>query len=420
MKQKALFYLLVLIGLGLGLTPQARADRSQQAQNTRQHLVQPGDTWLALAWRYDLNQAQIEATNQHINRQRQPAIGSVVVLPDTGVERLGTLVRPSGGLLATAIRHRVSPWLVAMRNGMTSPYRPLLHRPLFLDGGSQPPQDLPPGFQSLELSHSPAHPGEALAFRARTSRPLSVTARLDVLPFNTFDNGRSLVGLVGTGAFFGAGEPELAIQPTQPPLSPLWVQPWRFVDKAWEYQQLTLTGEAAEIDQESIRQERERLFQIWAQVTPTPQWTAAFRLPIDNYLAVSSTYGVRRSYNGGPYRSYHEGVDFSAYGGTPVYAPAAGTVVLAELLYVRGGAVIIDHGLGVYSGFYHMSHVAVEPGQVVSPGQKVGEVGTTGLSTGNHLHWDLLVGTTWVDADAWRQQNMACWVLEGLERSCQQ
>lgn len=420
MKRKTLFLLLALIGIGLSTPTPTQANTNRQVQNTRQHLIQPGDTWAALAWRYDLSQVQVETANRHMNRQRQPAIGSVVALPDTGVDRSGTLVRPSGGLLATAVRHHVSPWSAAMRNDLASPYRPLLHQPLFLEGGSQPPQDLPPDFQSLELSHNPAQPGEALAFRAQTSRPLSVTATLDTLPFNTFGNGRSLVGLVGTGAFFGAGEPELTIQTTRPSLSPLWVQPWRFVDKAWEYQQLTLTGEAAEIDQESIRQERERLFQIWAQVTPTPQWTATFRLPIDNYLTVSSTYGVRRSYNGGPYRSYHEGVDFSAYGGTPVYAPAAGTVALAELLYVRGGAVIIDHGLGVYSGFYHMSHVAVEPGQAVSPGQKVGEVGTTGLSTGNHLHWDLLVGTTWVDADAWQQQNMACWVLEGLGRSCQQ
>jgi murein DD-endopeptidase MepM/ murein hydrolase activator NlpD len=93
-------------------------------------------------------------------------------------------------------------------------------------------------------------------------------------------------------------------------------------------------------------------------------------------------------------------------------------VVLAERLFVRGGAVIIDHGLGVYSGFYHMSAVHAEVGQQVQPGDLLGEVGTTGLSTGNHLHWDLLVADTWVDAWVWQEQDMACWLLAGLERPC--
>lgn len=116
--------------------------------------------------------------------------------------------------------------------------------------------------------------------------------------------------------------------------------------------------------------------------------------------------------------TYHEGVDFSAYGGTPIYAPAAGTVVLAERLYVRGGAVIIDHGLGVFSGFYHMSAIHAVAGQDVRPGDLLGEVGTTGLSTGNHLHWDLLINGIWVDAAVWQEQSMACWSLEALGRGC--
>jgi murein DD-endopeptidase MepM/ murein hydrolase activator NlpD len=93
-------------------------------------------------------------------------------------------------------------------------------------------------------------------------------------------------------------------------------------------------------------------------------------------------------------------------------------VVVAEPLYVRGGAVIIDHGLGIYTGFYHMSTVLVMPGEVVQPGQTIGAVGTTGLSTGNHLHWDLLVNGVWVDAQAWLAQDMACWVLAAWGRAC--
>jgi len=144
-----------------------------------------------------------------------------------------------------------------------------------------------------------------------------------------------------------------------------------------------------------------------------------YQLPITDYLEITSPFGARRSYNGGPYRSYHEGVDFSAYGGTPVMAPAAGTVVLAEKLFVRGNAVIIDHGLGVYSGFYHMSEIDTAVGEQVQPGQIVGAVGTTGLSTGNHLHWDLLIDGVWVDGQAWLAQGMGCWILTGWGQECE-
>ncbi len=175
---------------------------------------------------------------------------------------------------------------------------------------------------------------------------------------------------------------------------------------------------AAEIDQAAIDEERARLREIWSQVSPEPLWQDSFREPIADYLEISSTFGARRSTNGGPYNRYHEGVDFSAYGGTPVLAPAGGVVVVAEPLYVRGGAVIIDHGLGVYSGYYHLSEIFVEAGTAVSPGDPLGAVGTTGLSTGNHLHWDLLIGTTWVDAAAWLEQDMACWILDGWGKPC--
>jgi murein DD-endopeptidase MepM/ murein hydrolase activator NlpD len=389
-------------------------------QTTGLHQVEAGDTWAALAWRYGVTVADLQQANPHLNRQRQPAAGRTVAVPQSQesapVERMGIIERLNdGGLLQTAVRHRLSPWHLALLNEMVTPGRPLLYRPTFIPVGSVPVREFPPGFHSLELSRVPAHAGEALAFRAQAGSVTSATASLNDRPFTVHVNEGYLVGLGGVGAFYPSGDHDLLIVPDG---QPAWSQPWRMVDREWAFQQLTLTGAAAAIDAASIAAERERLFALWSQVTPIPQWQAPFELPIRDYLAVSSAYGVRRSYNGGPYRSYHEGVDYSAYGGTPVYAPAAGTVVLAEFLYVRGGAVILDHGLGIYSGYYHMSEVTVEVGEVVNSGEIVGAVGTTGLSTGNHLHWDLLVAETWIDAAAWLEQDMGCWILEGLGEEC--
>jgi|GEM_PF-1264440 len=381
------------------------------------HIVQPGDTWPALAWRFAMDESDIRSANFHINAQRQPVIGSgVIILNSTGVERTGKMLNVNnGGLLQQAIIHNSNVWLLSLLNDHSHPYRPLLYRPIFIPVGQDPPRQYPEGFSSLELSSIPAQPGQGLAIRAQLEEELLVNTSYSHVPVNTFVKDHRLIGIFGTGAFFKEGDHELSILPEN---SPLWSQPWRMVPGEWTFEDITLTGEAAAIDAESIKLERERLAAIWNQAQGLPLWNSPFQQPIEEYLSNSSDYGARRSYNGGPYQSYHEGVDFSAYGGTPVYSPAEGTIVLAERLFVRGGAVLIDHGFGIFSGVYHLSEVLVQPGQDVDKGEMVGKVGSTGLSTGNHLHWDMLIGGTWIDAEEWLVSNLACWILDGWDQPC--
>lgn len=402
------------------LSPAARPLAAQEDPQTAtvQHIVRPGDTWTALAIRYNVAKSDLQAANPHPNPLRNPVIGDAIAVPANDSEgRTGTLLRKrSGGLLQLALLNNRSPWELALSNGLPHPARPLFGQAIFVAGTEAQPLDLPIGFQSLELSAVPAQPGWPLAFRATTEEgPAAViTATVGTAQFESFSQPGRIVGVGATGAFFTPGAPELTVKTA----NGLWSQPWRFVPGIWDHDQITLTGAAAAIDQAAIAAERERMFAIWSQVTPEPLWQGPFRTPIDDYLGISSTYGARRSYNGGPYSSYHEGVDFSAYRGTPVFAAGDGVVVLAEPLYVRGGAVVIDHGLSIFSGYYHMSAVHAAPGQQVSAGDLIGEVGTEGLSSGNHLHWDFLVAEVWVDARVWNQQNLSCWILEGRGRDC--
>lgn len=407
-----------LLLAAFALTLVQPVDAHQRRQEAAfQHQVQPGDTWEALAYHYQIDIDALRAANPHPNPWRNPVVGDVVNIPaeSAGIEN-GLLVRSeAGGVLGLAVMLNRAPWELAIDNGMPHPHRPLHGRALRAPGGSSPPRDLPPGFSSLEFSAIPAQPGWPLAFRGVTDGSAIVAAQLGTARFNTFMNGERVVGIGAIGAFGIPGAPELTLVTED---GRLWSQPWRLAAGTWEFDRITLTGEAAAIDQEAIAAERERMFQIWSQATPAPLWQRPFQLPITDYLGISSTYGARRSYNGGPYSSYHEGVDFSAYRGTPVFAAGDGTVALAEHLYVRGGAVVIDHGLSIFSGYYHMSAVHVQPGQAVAAGDLVGEVGTEGLSSGNHLHWDLLVAGIWVDALAWQNGNLACWILEGWGTPC--
>ena len=102
---------------------------------------------------------------------------------------------------------------------------------------------------------------------------------------------------------------------------------------------------------------------------------------------ISGVYGSQRIYNGTP-KSPHYGVDVAVPTGTPVHAPTAGVVTLAEPdLFYSGGTVILDHGYGLSSSFLHMSKVHVVVGQEIRTGDLIGEVGATGRATGPHLDW---------------------------------
>ncbi len=116
---------------------------------------------------------------------------------------------------------------------------------------------------------------------------------------------------------------------------------------------------------------------------------------------LTGVYGSQRIYNDKP-GSPHWGIDVAAPKGSSVVAPASGTIVLAEKdLYFSGGTLVLDHGGGLSSSFLHLSKLVVKPGQQVSQGQKIAEIGSTGRSTGPHLDWRMNLNGQRIDAAFW-------------------
>ena len=141
-----------------------------------------------------------------------------------------------------------------------------------------------------------------------------------------------------------------------------------------------------------IADERALVQAAWAHDTPSSDFLGGFAWPVIG--PISGVYGSQRILNGEP-RQPHYGVDMAAPVGTPVAAPAAGIVRLAEPdLYYTGGTVIIDHGYGLSSTLMHMASVTAIVGQRVKQGDIVGTVGATGRVTGPHLDWRM----NWHDA----------------------
>lgn len=143
--------------------------------------------------------------------------------------------------------------------------------------------------------------------------------------------------------------------------------------------------------------------EILRDVSPEPLWVGAFGIPAEGRR--TSPFGAHRIYDGGQATGYHGGIDMAAAQGTGIFAPAAGVVVMAEPLFVRGNVIILDHGAGVQSLYFHLSELSVTLGQPVARGDLLGLMGTTGLSTGSHLHWEVRIGEIFVDPDEWLGQD---------------
>ena len=114
-----------------------------------------------------------------------------------------------------------------------------------------------------------------------------------------------------------------------------------------------------------------------------------------------SPFGVKRYRNHKPTGEYHGGVDLRSPAGTEVKAAADGMVEVSQLITVLGNAVGLDHGQGVETLYMHMSKLAVEPGARVKRGDVLGYVGTTGRSSGPHLHWTIYVNGVQVNPAQW-------------------
>ena len=168
----------------------------------------------------------------------------------------------------------------------------------------------------------------------------------------------------------------------------------------FEVQYIDVPEDQADLLATGLRPAEDRyLREVLQTFTPEVKWQGTFTMPAEGYR--SSPFGARRSYQGSPPTGYHGGIDMAAAEGTPVYAPAAGVVVLAEPVYVRGNLVIVDHGAGVHTLYFHLSQINVQVGQAVNAGDVLGLIGTTGLSTGPHLHWEVRIGDIFVDPDEW-------------------
>ena len=145
---------------------------------------------------------------------------------------------------------------------------------------------------------------------------------------------------------------------------------------------------------ERAAREAQQIDEIHKAISGEAMWKQPFVVPIPG--GVGSSFGKRRVFNGES-RNPHAGADLKATTGTPIRSTNRGRVVLAQDLFFTGNTVIVDHGLGIYTLYAHLSRVDVEKDAIVDRAQVIGLAGATGRVTGPHLHWGARVQNARVD-----------------------
>lgn len=388
----------LLFALWIGIRGAGQPAKVWAQDNVGTYTVVEGDTLSGIAERFGVSVEALTEIN-HIADPTLIQVGQVLVIPAANAA-LGSVstalvqANPGDTLLSIAQRYTQEISLLTTLNQISPTVRLFPGQSVRLPAESAP--RLPLNFGAVKVINSPTQLAQGRTGRlwVETSRPLSLTANWNGLLITLtrpLTQPNLSFAWLPVPALLDPGIYTLSLSYLAANGFPLvHVQSLAVQEGGYEFQEIELPPDrAALLDPTLITSETQKVATVWNLVTAGPWWSGAFVRPISDEYPTTSPFGTRRTYNGGALAGYHAGQDFGVPPGITVTAPAAGIVALAEPLQVRGNAVIIDHGHGLLSGYWHLSQILVQVGQPIQVGDVIGLVGNTGLSTGAHLHWEV-------------------------------
>jgi murein DD-endopeptidase MepM/ murein hydrolase activator NlpD len=263
----------------------------------------------------------------------------------------------------------------------------------------------PPKLQ-LESQPQTVLQGRTWLLRIRTNEPAAVEARLAGRDLPIQDGNGYGWAVVGFSPTANATTVPVVVDGRDPAGNQSEVsEPVQVAPEQFPMDTVQVNPTLAALLASDIRSEEDRrLAENYQKVTQPKLWEGRFLMPVTGEIITE--FGSLRSYNGGPVVGHHQGADIAAGAGRNVLAPARGRVVVVDEVRLRGRIVILDHGLGVFTTYAHLSAIDVQVGQIVERGQVFARVGSTGLSTGPHLHWELWVGGANVNPIEWTERDV--------------
>ena len=379
--------------------------------------VQFGDSFRSLSRRTQIAEPTLRRLNRLVSPTELYVGVSLIVPQQTSENQLISRVTPVNGesLLELAVKQNTDPWALAQINQLSGTWDAIPGDVLYATGNKSEgtASGLPAVFEDAIVSPLPLMQGMTTVIRVQVPEGVTMDGMLVDHALHFFpDADGSQVALQGVHALLEPGAYPLRLEATLPDGSMQSFEQLILVVSGNYPNDPLLYVDAETIDPAVIEPEDQLILSTVQEATPQKLWNGSFGTPASLYAEstyFTSRYGSRRQYIGLEsdltYQGFHTGLDFGGGIGLPITAPAAGRVVLtAPDQIVRGNATMIDHGWGVYSGFWHQSEFQVQVGEMVSAGQIIGLVGNTGRGTGAHLHWELWVNGVQVDPLDWLQR----------------
>lgn len=373
------------------------------------YTVQVGDSLAGIAESFNTTADAVAADNGIVNPAGLYAgqvlsiishNGSVVPTALTGTPHL---VRPGETPLLIAAQYNLTVEDLLESNGLTTDSMVYPGMRLRIPS-DEAYQDLGGEWRKIVVRPGTFSQGQTISIYTETLQETPLTGEFagQLLNFSPYLNGQ--VALVGLDAFVEPGRATLHLNiPEQPAES--YTQQVAIAPSGYPTATINLPDSFGDLLDPAVRSNEDAfLATIFSQVTPTRYWDSPFQLPVSDTF-ITAPYGDIRSYNGGPFNIFHTGIDYAGTIGTPILSPANGIVAYSDFVQLRGLIVIIDHGWGIMTGYYHLSQVNLQVNDPVRTGQVLGLGGSTGLSTGPHLHWDVRIHGVAVDGVQWLEQS---------------
>jgi murein DD-endopeptidase MepM/ murein hydrolase activator NlpD len=372
-------------------------------------IVNFGDSFRSLVRRTRIPLDLLKKLN-HVVSPTEFYIGAGMIIPqrEEGANLTHRVTTgPDQSLLELALTGGTDPWTLASLNGLHGTWDGLPGDSLYTAGAGseeQLPTGLPPAFQSAEIRTLPLQQGSTAEIVVESAEDATLGGSLAEYPLHFLPlTGGRMVALQGIHAMLEPGVYPLQLDAEFPDGTTQSFQQLLVIpDAAFPKESLTVPAES--IDPAITTPEEEMVRAIISPVTETRRWQGQLALPVAEPFCIKDWFGTRRSFNLSDYDYFHAGMDYgicSIEKPFDIYAAAPGVVAFAGPLNVRGNATFLDHGWGVYTGYFHQEEIYVEVGEQVEAGLLIGKIGGTGRVTGPHLHFEVWVNGVQVDPQDW-------------------
>jgi murein DD-endopeptidase MepM/ murein hydrolase activator NlpD len=370
--------------------------------------VEYGESLLSISRRYDV---PLDALVK-LNRLTSPVelyvgVSTVLVAENETIDQAGKRVSlaPEQSSLELAVIENLNPWDLIITNDQGGEWDLIPGEVLYIQGtDSSGPAAFPEEIQKVAYTPNRFIQGHTSVFKVTAPEGTIIQGYLGDYPLSFFsETGVKYLALQGLHAKENLGLKPLSVFGTLPDGTPFaHTQMVQIRSGEYPYEEI-FNVPPKTIGVDLTDEETEFLEEFADQATGNKFWEGDFLSPVPVELSKCwvSFFGNRRSYNGSGFFYFHSGLDFCGAMGGNILAPAPGKVVYIGPQLLHGNTTMINHGWGVYTLYAHQSEILVQEGDRVKAGDIIGRVGSTGRSTGPHLHWEVWVGGIQVDPMDW-------------------